>query len=142
LTVLKGRLEKILDRYLTRLSPLSDPELVKGGQRDYLCLRDLRGAGSVGPDAPSRYGARWWVGPEVRKARKLTTVLLEDAFPCALLPPLATPTSAHPQYRIVDIWGARPDASLPPTRLHFYDTREGRRMVGLERPDDHTPPAE
>jgi hypothetical protein len=140
LTVLKGRLEKILARYLTGLSPLSDPELVVDGRRQYLCLRDLRVGNALGPGAPSHYGARWWMGPEFREARALTLRRRRDGFSCAVLPPLEVPTSSPPLYRIVDVWGARSDGALPPTRVHFYDTKRGRRMVGLERPDDHAAP--
>jgi hypothetical protein len=44
-------------------------------------------------------------------------------------------------YEIVDVWGTRGERALPPTRLHLYQTDDGYRLVGLERPTQHLPPS-
>src|SRR5690606_32386971 len=60
--VLVGRREKLLKRWLTRLSPLTWPSVVPGGEAGQaLCLRDVAiEAGIAGPWDERRYWARMY----------------------------------------------------------------------------------
>jgi hypothetical protein len=127
--VLEARLEKILERYLTRLSPLTDVHVEGGGS---LCATDLAARRHVrGPDA-FRFGA--WDDHE----RPLPAVAKDEASFCVSLPHVARdggPGDDHPS-RYVRV--ALGDGVAPGRLLaYLYDLgpARGYRLAGLRRPE-------
>ncbi|HEY1534115.1 MAG TPA: hypothetical protein VGF76_08850, partial [Polyangiaceae bacterium] len=127
-TVLNARLEKILARYLTRLSPLTDVHVERGNQ---LCALDLARYRQLRPDEQFRYSAQL-------AGAKLPVVERADDTVCVGLPerslPAALRDDAAERYRVVSI----SDSVAPgPLLVHLYelDAARGFRVVGLERPE-------
>jgi hypothetical protein len=126
--VLNGRLERILARYLSQLSPLADVR-VEGNQ---LCALDLARWRHLFDSHAFRYRA--WL----RDHYELPIAARDDGGLCvSLTDPRATPAmsnDASDRYLEVTISnGAAPG----PLVAHLYDLRangEGYRLVGLERP--------
>lgn len=131
--VLEQRLIRILDRYLTRLSPLSDLR-VPGG--DVLCATDLARARSMRAENAFRYSARIETGSSV-------TALSVEPKPggelCMTLPHRVLPSgvgAGRPPYSIVTITNG---VSRYVLKAHLYDlgmARGGFRLVGIERPEE------
>jgi hypothetical protein len=123
--VLAGRRRKILERYLTRLSPLSWPE-VRGSK---LCLEDMAVTAGIRDASARTYRAH------DAEARPLD-VEAEDRRACVALPDRA-PARGEPAYLVVEVVAATPGAeTTAPVRVHLYQiASEGYRVVGLERPD-------
>jgi hypothetical protein len=129
-TVLNARLEKILQRYLTRLSPLTDVHVVDGNQ---LCATDLARFRKLRPSEQFRYTAR------LANGGSLPTAAREDDSVCVTLPRRAFDANlrddAPGRYLVVAINnGLAPG----PLVVHLYDlgASRGLRIVGLERPKD------
>jgi hypothetical protein len=128
--VLEGRLRRILDRYLTRLSSIADLHIEAG---DRLCGVDLAESSGVrGPDAfhyVARVIRQGWVTVERRRGGGV----------CAKLPHVVGETrlvDAAPQryvrVRIED------GVAKGPLVVHLYDLgpTRGYRLVGVERPTE------
>lgn len=147
--ILIGRRDKLLKRYLGRLSPLANPRIDDGA----LCLDDA--AVSSGIAAPTRgYVARAYVG-DARSPTERLQLTLRSGGVCVALPPRRGASSTYPEYLVVDI-AARKDAAaradeisreaisggtLYPTRVHLYALGSGgHRVVGVERPESHASP--
>jgi hypothetical protein len=131
--ILRGRRDKILARYLGRLSALTLPRL----RDSELCVDDVAVAAGVAGRAERRYAARVWM--EGADANRSLTVRLDGAAAlCVALPPAVGPR----RYVIVDVLSYAPHARRQvPLRVHLYDLGEaGARIVGLERPDDDAAP--
>ncbi|MEO0321527.1 MAG: hypothetical protein AAF447_01085 [Myxococcota bacterium] len=140
--ILRGRRMKILERYLTRVSPLTWPTLRDGPEGPELCLKDLAVTAELiaGEDRP--YWSRAW---ELRGARRLRsrptgrmTRVLPDRV-CVGLPEAPDATPEEPAYLIVDVAGlfSPDDRQARPLRVHLITPGGGRaRVVGLERPYD------
>jgi hypothetical protein len=116
--VLQGRLEKILDRYLTRLAPLSD---VHTENDDALCALDLARWRQVRPASAFRYQARTSTGAT------LATRVREGGDLCVSLPP-----SERNGYLVVSIANGVAPGRLA-VHLRAGDDGRGYRVVGLER---------
>ena len=124
--VIRGRRDKILRRWLGRLSPLAHPELHEGS----LCVRDL--AAETGAASKAGYWAKLYQDPGLKPTQAAAQA--DDASVCVRLPQ-AKP--AQPAYVVVDL--AR--EGMPPTRTHLYHLPSGHyRLVGLERPDSAAAP--
>jgi len=134
LEVLIGRRDKVLRRYLERLSPLAWPE-ARGPE---LCLEDLALGAGLTPRGARRYAARAWVGTALTPAPLGATRWADRHSICTHLPdaPVGSPL-------LVDVTAATSDGrSTFPARVHLHSLGEGRyRVVGLERPDSHDPPS-
>jgi hypothetical protein len=131
--VLEQRLWRILDRYLTRLSPLADLR-VPGG--DVLCAVDLARARTVRAHSSFRYSARI----ETLGSRSALAVTVKPGGEiCMTLPHRVAPNgtgAANPPYSIVTITNG---ASRYVLKAHLYDlgmSRGGFRLVGIERPEE------
>jgi hypothetical protein len=127
--VLEGRLERILARYLTRLSPIADLH-VQGS--DQLCGVDWAQKRAVREVARFRYTAR------LSEGRALTVSAGEDAAICVTLPHVArdggSPDDAVERYVDVTIDDGVARGSL---LAHLYDLgpTRGYRLAGIERPE-------
>jgi len=131
--VLEQRLQRILERYLTVLSPLTDPRIEEGG---VLVLTDLARARAVKPPQGFAYRARLSTPDgEVRlslRAEAGGTVRIP-------LPPHAVaagvPLDDARRYRVVTVDDG---AARYPLRVHLYElgAKRGFRLVGLERPSE------
>jgi hypothetical protein len=126
-TVLEGRLERLLDRYLTRLSPIAD---VHVDGLDRLCGVDLARRRGVREAARFRYVARLSTGGA------LPVATLDGGDLCVTLPHVASDggpaDSAAERYVTVTIEDGVAKGSLV---AHAYDLGpvRGYRLAGLER---------
>jgi hypothetical protein len=132
-TVLQGRLDRILARYLTLLSPIADPR-IDGGDR--FCGTDLARLRGVRPGGEARYEAELRVeGAE--PARPLTAEEGPGAGVCVSLPHVAadggSADDARGRYVVVRLKGGAAEGAL---EVHLYDLgpRRGFRIAGLVRP--------
>jgi hypothetical protein len=125
--VLEGRLEKILERYLTRLSPVTDAH-VEGGDR--LCGVDLAELRGLRASEQFRYGARFVGG------RPLVIERRTGGAVCISLPHVAADQGAaddaparYVRVRLED------GVATGPLVAHLYDLgpKRGYVLVGLER---------
>jgi hypothetical protein len=126
--VLEGRLERILDRYLTRLSPIGELR-VEGASR--LCGVDLAEARAVRDPTRFRYAARLWKAAlpvEVRGGGEIC-VLLPHVAPDAGLP-----DGSPARYVRVSVDDGVAQA---PLFAYLYDLgpTRGYVLAGLERPE-------
>lgn len=125
--ILERRLERILERYLLRLSPLADAR-IEGN--DVLCVTDLAHRRHVRPDDAFRYTA-------TRAAQSLNVTARGDADVCVTLahaPASNAPENDPSRYTVVRITNG---AARYPLLVHLYDlgAEHGFRLAGLERPD-------
>lgn len=128
-SVLQGRLDKILARYLTRLSPLSNAH-VEG--LDRLCADDLAEIRGLRPAPEFRYEARMVGGPYLRAMRPAMGQV------CVSLPPLAVSSdlkdgAAERYVRVAVSDGVARGALV--AHLYYLGPSRGYRLVGLERPE-------
>lgn len=126
--VLNGRLEKILARYLTRVSPLTDL-YVDGGKE--LCALDLARARHVAPLPRFRYAAST-VAPVALPVQERTGDRVCVQLPQQQLP-VGLRDDAPERYLVVRI---RNGVAPGPLVAHLYDLgARGYRLVGIERPE-------
>ena len=128
-SVLEGRLEKILERYLTRLSPMAGVH-VEGRER--LCATDLADARTLRLPTAFHYTARWMDGRFLPLARDGSSV-------CVALPhvapdggPADDAAERYVRVRLED------GVARGPLLAYLYDLgpARGYRLVGLERPEE------
>jgi hypothetical protein len=123
--VLEERLRLILERYLTRLSPLSDVTIEAG---DRLCGVDLARRRQLRDETRFHYSAQLHSGE--RSVAQPVRASDAGRF-CVQLPP--RPPSAEP-YAVVSI---RNGVARYALRAHIYaQAPAGYRVVGLERPEE------
>jgi hypothetical protein len=123
--ILRGRRDRILRRYLLRLSSLERP-VVKEGRR--LCVDDRAEAAGLGA-APAP-GARLWLSPDAAAVVPVSRQAPGEL--CVVVPDLGE------GQRVLDVSTGR--AGQFPLRIHVLGG-EPVRVVGLERPEDDHPPA-
>jgi len=130
--ILRGRRRRVFERFLTKLSPLTYPE-VDGAT---LCLDDLAIESGLRFDTHRRYRAEAWrdwprEGVEPVQARRVGTQV------CLQVPLFEDASEQDPRYRVIDVWGRTiGHDGEGPARVHLYQTGpETLRVVGLERPD-------
>ena len=136
--VLEWRLQRIVERFLLRLSPVADLRITAPGT---VCATDLARRRHVRSDASFRYAARWRNQGRVQSIAVTTGA---DGELCMNLPSADVDASvaddAPSRYAVVTIANG---ASTYPLRAHFYDlgtAKGGYRLVGLERHDDANQP--
>jgi len=142
--ILKGRRDILLERYLTRLSPLTWPELRDAGEGEppSLCLQDLATWTGIRPESTRRYEARVFVGDGLDERGAGEPRRADDAYVCVPLPAVPDAGPGAPTYVIVDVEGYDPglDQRPGPARVHLYATgQDAFRIVGLERPENGAP---
>jgi len=141
LSVLVGRRKKVLERYLTRLSPLAWPEVLPAGPSAHLCLEDMAlTAGIVSPRTRA-YATRAWTTTALEPAPVGAGHSERSRFVCVHLPKVSGASKRSPRYLIVDVIAKTGSRSTLPARVHLYHLG-GRdyRVVGLERPYSDAPP--
>jgi hypothetical protein len=127
--VLEGRLEKVLERYLTRLSPIADVHMAGP---DRLCGVDLAEMRRLRDPARFTYAARLMGGGWLPVDRSA------PANVCVTLPHVAAdggfPDDARERYVRVRLTDG---VARGPLVAHLYDLgpTRGLRLVGLERPE-------
>lgn len=142
--LLMGRRQRVLARYLTRLSALTRPR-VDGRE---LCLEDLVLRSGLLPAEARRYTARAWTSSDPAEGELTSAspgaVARKGETPdvCLPLPQQAEASPERPGYLIVDVIAAGGSAARVPARVHLYDRgeAEGFMVVGLERPADRDRP--
>ena len=130
-SVLQGRLDKILARYLTRLSPLAEVHVVGA---DQLCAEDLAESRGLRPREEFHYDARL-SGSRALEQRVATTRHGAGGL-CATLPHVAPDGGAPDDARERYVWVTIADGvARAPLVAHLYDLGpvRGYRLVGLER---------
>ncbi len=140
--VLLGRRQKVLARWLSRVSALTDPRLVVTAHGAGLCMEDLAVTSGVSPLALRSYQARAWLGE--RLTPQPLTLAQRSPSVCVPLPAIDQGTAAspdHPRYLIIDLYAYAGSQSRNPARVHLYHLGgTNYRIVGLERPDHDAPP--
>ena len=120
--VLQGRLDKILERYLTRLSPLADVHV----DGDRLCAEDLAETRQIRPSSEFRYEARL----SSRDGEESLAVTRQaNGRICVSLPH----DDAERYVRVTIADGI----ARKPLVAHLYDLGpvRGYRLAGIERPE-------
>jgi len=126
-SVLDGRLERILARYLTRLSPLAQVHVESGSQ---LCALDLAMWRRVVDPARFRYAAR--VAGVSLPIHADTAGKVCVSLPQHQIAP-SVPDSAAERYVVVSVING---VATGPLRAHLYDLgSRGYQLVGIERPE-------
>jgi hypothetical protein len=127
--VLQGRLDRILERYLTRLSPLADVHVSPQGD---LCAEDLAESRGLRASSEFRYEATLATGEALPVTRSA------HGGVCVKLPRIAQDgglrDDAPERYVRVSV---RDGVAGGPLVAHLYDLgpTRGYRLVGLQRPD-------
>lgn len=138
--ILVERRRRILERYLTRLSPLTWPGVVPSAGGADLCMQDLAVWSRIRDFATRTYEARAFSGDELQLipiASPRPAPARADGAVCVRLPDTPGATPDAPEYLVVDLRAFTPEVDDPgPARLHFWaDGRSPPRVVGLERPE-------
>ena len=143
-TMIKRR-RKLLKRWFSKVSPLTNPEVRASSGRADLCLRDLSVASGLTPRAQRTHWARAWVD----RRRRPKSIAVGPALPrgeadvCVTLPNIASANESKPAYLIVDVQarnGAK-DKKARPARVHLYQLGANQyKVVGLQRPTKLNPP--
>lgn len=129
---LRARQRKILARYFTQLSPVTDLE-VRGVS---LCGLDLARRTGVYPRARFAYSARVYSGADLRQAAPARVVPEPDGQVCVALPRVGAdggePADSPARYLVVKLDNGQ---SAAPLSAHLYDLgpKKGYRLVGIER---------
>ena len=134
--ILIERRRRILERYLTRLSPLTWPK-VEGGVRDArVCMQDVAVWSGIRGSNIRQYESHAWLGDKLEAVEVAEPERQDDAYVCVDLTSLAFDHNRS-QYLVIDLRAWTKGVDHPgPARLHFW-TRPGQvpLLVGLERPE-------
>lgn len=139
--ILRGRRDRVLERWLTRLSPLSAPDVELVGGRPHACSEDLALTSGLRAPETRRYRARGWIG-DALELRRTPLVARDGGRICVALPRHPDATPERPAYVVVDVVAASEGAETTgPLRVHAYDLGgDGVRVVGVERLARSEPP--
>ena len=132
--ILIGRRDRILERYLTRLSPLTWPHVSATEEgRAEVCVQDLAVWTGMRERSTRRYSARAWVGDALTEVEPPTLRARDEGYVCASLPEVA---AGQAVYEVLDVIAQTPGRETTlPARLHLYASPDGEhRVLGLERP--------
>jgi hypothetical protein len=143
--ILIGRRDRILERWLTRLSPLVWPMQREEDGASEVCMQDLAVWSDIRGASRRRYVANAYAGSahgDLEPIDAAEPVVRADAVVCTPLPEVAGATAEAPAYLVLDVVASSEGRETSgPARLHFYVDGDGTYdLVGLERPHDATPP--
>ena len=132
--ILKSRRDKILQRCLSRLSPLSDPRLAAGEGGTDLCLRDIALLAKVASREGRQYSAQA-LGDSVSRPGPVRFSQQDEV--CLELPKSAGAAESHPSYLVIEVEASSPgQPRASPVRVYLYQLGiNSFRIVGLERPE-------
>ncbi len=136
-----GRRDKVLARWLGKLSPLSHPAVEASEGR--LCVRDLAVYAKVVSQTKRVYKAELWQGEPFTSGGRLgVTARTGSERVCVELPKQAGGTKQKPAYLVLDVTaGLQGVSETPPLRLHLYHFGgQEFRVAGVERPESSGPP--
>jgi hypothetical protein len=139
--LLRGRRDRVLARYLTRLSPLTQPAFRRGTDGD-LCLVDLLDQSGLREGTARRYAVTVHVGSSEQRLEHVRA--LAGHRVCATLPRAAGASPASPAYLVVD-WVGQSEGSAAefPARVHLFDLGAGGfALAGLDRPESFDAPGD
>lgn len=137
---LLARQRILLKRYLGKLSPLTDLTVSQSGD---LCGVDLGAKTGVFEGQTFAYKAQVYTGEAFAKQAAPAVRAGERGGVCLSLSHIAddsgSPPNAPARYMVVDIENGVAQGSL---RAHLYDLgpSKGFKLVGIERPEDTSPP--
>jgi hypothetical protein len=137
--LLGGRRDRVLERYLTHLSPLALPAL-QGGNAADLCLRDLVEQSGVRRGHTRGYAVTAYSGGAPQRLEHVRGSAGHRV--CTALPHAPGASPVTPTYLVVD-WVSESEGFPPefPARVHLFDLgARGFEVVGLERPESFDPP--
>lgn len=139
--VLRGRREKVLRRWLTKVSPLAHPSVEKTGGRAELCLSDLAVYSGIADRMARRYRATAYVGNELRAFSEPVQKLEAERL-CVALPSVSSASPSSPEYMILDVIAGPGRGEVgAPLRAHLYQLgATDYRVVAIERPYHDDPP--
>ena len=124
-SVLRGRRDRALERWLTRRSPLTEPRITEDGS---LCLEDRAVSSGVRPASTRAYRARAYEGSRL-EPRELPA-RARAARVCVAL------RGAPEGYLVIDVIASTRDRETTgPLRVHAHVEGSRARVVGLERPE-------
>lgn len=134
--ILVERRRRILERYLTRLSPLTWPVVNDMGPESEVCMQDLAVWTGIRNKANRTYETQAWSGQSLERVRLSSPRSKDDAWVCQTLPNGLVNESKEPRYLIVDMMASTSGQDQPgPARLHFWvQSGQEPKLVGLERP--------
>jgi hypothetical protein len=134
LRILRGRQRKILERYLTRLSPLSFPVVTAEGEAQ-LCLQDLAVESGIRRAVARRDRAVAWLDWPREGSRVALEARRDGAGVCAPLPSVEGASPERPRYLVVDVvTGTLGRETTGPAQVHLYQVGPRRyRVVGMRR---------
>lgn len=132
--VLIGRRRLILERWFRTLSPLTHPRLEATDDGVRMCLRDLAVHAGLREARARRYEARAFS----HDGRSVSPVPIAPPAASGERVCVALPRAAGEAYLIVDV-GSLDEPGPARVHVHRISTTEYR-VVGLERPEDATPP--
>jgi hypothetical protein len=135
IAALTARRASILERYLTRLSPLTNASI----EGNRLCATDVARASGVFAPAKFRYGARLYAGERLSPLASPALSADAESKVCVELPRApASARSSLERFLIVDLGnGLAPG----PLRAHVYDRgAAGFELAGVERPETSEAP--
>lgn len=135
--ILRERRGKILERYLTRLSPLAKPVALDGK----VCLVDLAVRSGIRKAATRVYRSAAYAGDSLASV-PVAAPVADGERVCARLPPVPGASPDRPGYLVVDLVASTPGRETTgPARVHLYHLGGGGfRVVALARPESAAPP--
>ena len=130
LEIVLGRRERILRRYLGRLSPLADPQIERRQDGEWLCVSDL--AVLSGIVRPRAYVAQL----EVNAGQPLPVRVQArtGAEPCLRLPALERHDLERGGRVVAELWTQRSGRGA--ARFHLHARAPGWLVAGIERRDE------
>ncbi|RLB56235.1 MAG: hypothetical protein DRJ42_03835 [Deltaproteobacteria bacterium] len=133
--IINGRRDRILDRWLTRLSPLTWPEVRVVDDGAVVCMQDLATWTGIREEGSRRYETAAYVGTDLAPVPIGDAVRDDESWVCAKLPEVPGASASSPKYLVVDLRGTTADDETGPARAHLYAMGGTEyRLVGLERP--------
>lgn len=135
-----ARRDIILQRYFSKLSPIGELKMSPEGE---LCGTDLARYSRVFDEGSFRYAARVFTGARFAPSDDARVRAESGGALCVTIPHRAAdggvPDGDASRYVVVDIANGQAPGVL---RAHLYDLgpKRGFQLVGIERPDDGSPP--
>ena len=138
LSTLTVRRQRILERWLTRLSPLAWPTARRVHDDIVVCLEDMAITSGLRAMATRHYDASVYRGVPPMAA-DIPEVVVFNGRPCAIV---HAPVGPRDTYWVLDVIAESEAAErAAPARVHLYALASGEvRVAGLERPDSEGAP--